>query len=272
MLVYMKTNIYFIMKTNEMELFFEQFKFDSSKALFVGIEREAFTSRKGKILPIAPEVLPIIDILKPEYQIFGYELSACQIEMKYGPYHQFEVSNGLRESEMERKIFEEMLDFNCYFSDTAGQEIPLDIYPDPTGRYAKIASSLSKDVLHAACYVAGTHVHIGMPSAEDALRVYNSLCPHVDDLTKMGDNSNGERISYYQLMSKETNPRSHTSMQSWFEDSVEKGYSLDPRKCWTLIRISIHGTIEFRMFGSTPDLDKINKWANECRDLCCRYL
>lgn len=260
------------MKTKEMELFFKQFKFDPSKTLFVGIEREAFASRNGKILPIVPEVLPAINNLNPEFQIFGYELSACQIEMKYGPYHVSEVHDGLLKAEKERINFEEKFDFECIFSDTAGQEIPLDIYPDPTGRYAKIASSLSRDVLHAACYVAGTHVHIGMPSAVDALRVYNNLCSHVDELTKMGDNSNGERISYYQLMSKETTPKSHTSMQSWFEDSVEKGYSNDPRKCWTLIRISIHGTIEFRMFGSTPDLDKINKWVNECRDLCCRYL
>lgn len=273
MIVYKKNKINnFIMKTKEMSLFFEQFNFDPQKTLFVGIEREAFTSKNGKILPIVPEVLPVINSFKPEFQVFGYELSACQIEMKYGPYSHSDVYSGLINAEYERKSFEEKLNFECHFSDTAGQDISLDIYPDPTGRYAAIAKSLSPEVLHAACFVAGTHVHIGMPSADDALRVYNNLCSHVDELTQMGDNSKGERLLYYRLMSKETTPKKHESLQSWFEDSVEKGYSCDPRKCWTLIRISVHGTIEFRMFGSTPDIDKINQWVSVCRNLCCQYL
>jgi ribosomal protein S18 acetylase RimI-like enzyme len=49
---------------------------------------------------------------------------------------------------------------------------------------------------------------------------------------------------------------------------VTKGFDKDPRKCWTLIRISKNGTIEFRMFGATPSLERIVGWAKLCHDLC----
>lgn len=252
--------------------FFQKFNYDSEKTLYVGIERESFTTRDGRILPIVPKILPLIEIDQPRFQSFGYELSACQLEMRYGPYHISEVNSGLLSATVELNDFEKQLNFSCYFADTAGQEIPLDIYPDPTGRYAKIVASLSNDILHAACYIAGTHVHIGMPNANDALRVYNNLGKHVHELIEMGDNSNGERINYYKLMSSNLEPTPHENIDSWVQHAIDNGYYDDPRKNWTLIRLSIHGTIEFRMFGSTPDISKIIHWVNTCRDLCKMYL
>lgn len=252
--------------------FLQKFNFDPNKKLYVGIERESFTTRDGKIIPLTPEVLPLIELMQPRFQSFGYELSACQLEMRYGPYHISEVHDGVTLAFNELKEIEKQLNFSCYFSDTAGQEIPLDVYPDPTGRYAKIASSLSRDVLYAACYIAGTHVHIGMPNAEDALNVYNNVCKHVWDLVKIGDNSKGERINYYKLMTSNLEPSPHKNIDAWVKDALDKNYFEDPRKNWSLIRLSIHGTIEFRMFGSNPDLSKIYQWVNTCRDLCNMYL
>ena len=252
--------------------FFQKYNYDSEKTLYVGIERESFTIRNGIIVPIVPEILPLIELCKPKFQSFGYELSACQLEMRYGPYHISEVSNGLLSASVELKKFEDQLNFSCYFADTAGQEISLDIYPDPTGRYARIAATLSKDILHAACYIAGTHVHIGMPNANVAPKVYNKLCKHVPSLVKAGDNSQGERINYYKLMSNNLEPKPHKNINAWVRHALDNGYYTDPRKNWTLIRLSIHGTIEFRMFGSTPDISKVIEWVNTCRDLCSMYL
>ena len=261
-----------IMNNIIIDNFFQKFNYDSEKTLHVGIERESFTSRNGKIIPLTPEILPLIYKIQPKFQSFGYELSACQLEMRYGPYHISEVNDGLLSASAELQDLEERFNFSCYFADTAGQEIPLDVYPDPTGRYAKISASLSKDILHAACYIAGTHVHIGMPNANDALRVYNCLSKHVHELIEMGDNSNGERINYYKLMSNNLEPISHENIDSWVQHAMDNGYYNDPRKNWTLIRLSIHGTIEFRMFGSTPDISKINEWVNVCYGLCKMYL
>jgi len=259
-------------KEEVVQTFLDKFNFDPKKSLYVGIERESFTSREGKIIPLVPEILPLIKLTQPKFQDFGYELSACQLEMRYGPYHISDVLNGFSLADRELKNLEEKFNFSCYFADTAGQEISLDVYPDPTGRYAKMASSLDPKVLHAACYVAGTHVHVGMPNAEDALRVYNKLSKHLQGLIEVGDNSQGERISYYKLMSNKTNPQLHENIMAWVNHSLDEKYYEDPRKNWALIRISIHGTIEFRMFGSTPDTLKIYNWVNMCYDLCKMYL
>lgn len=260
------------MKKQIVEDFFQKFNYDSEKTLYVGIEREAFTARNGKIFPLTPELLPLIELSNPKFQSFGYELSACQLEMRYGPYHVSDISNGINLANTELKNLEEQLKFSCYFADTAGQEIPLDVYPDPTGRYAKISASLSPEVLHAACYIAGTHVHIGMPNPKDALRVYNNVSNHVQELINMGDNSYGERIRYYKIMKSDIEPTYHKDIKAWVQDALDKNYYEDPRKNWSIIRLSIHGTIEFRMFGSTPDISKIYQWANTCRDLCNMYL
>lgn len=260
------------MKNQVVKSFFQRFNYDSKKTLYVGIERESFTTRNGKILPLTPELLPLIELGIPKFQSFGYELSACQLEMRYGPYHISDVSKGLVLANGELKKFEDSLNFSCYFADIAGGEIPLDVYPDPTGRYAKIVATLSPSVLHAACYVAGTHVHIGMPNADDALRVYNNLPKHVSELIDMGDGSQGERMRYYKLMTSSIEPKTHKNIKAWVQDALDKKYYEDPRKNWSIIRLSIHGTIEFRMFGSTPDISKINQWVNTCHDLCSMYL
>ncbi len=252
--------------------FLGKFNFNPEKTLYVGIERESFTTVDGIILPLTPKILPLIERENPVSQIFSYELSACQLEMKYGPFRIEDVYNGLISANDELAKIEKKLDFISYFADVAGQEISLEVYPDPTGRYGILASTLTKEVLHAACYVAGTHVHIGMPSAEDALRVYNKVCSHARELISLGDNSRGERIRYYSLMSKELYPAEHLDINSWFLHSRNNNYCEDPRKCWTLIRISVHGTIEFRMFGSTPNLQKVNEWAEKCHNLCKKYL
>jgi hypothetical protein len=260
------------MKKPNIASFLGKFNFDPEKTLFVGIERESFTARDGTILPLTPEILPLIQEDCPEFQRFGYELSACQLEMQYGPYKMKDAYCGLILADDELTRIQKKFNFKCYFADIADQDIPLDVYPDPTGRYGILVATLKPEVLHAACYVAGTHIHIGMPSATDALRVYNQVCNHTEELIESGDNSNGERLRYYSLMSKAVNPVTHMDTNSWFTHAVSSGHDRNPRNCWTLIRISIHGTIEFRMFGSTPDLKKVHEWASMCHDLCKKYL
>jgi hypothetical protein len=43
---------------------------------------------------------------------------------------------------------------------------------------------------------------------------------------------------------------------------------LDPRKNWSEIRISAHGTIEFRLFGASASDDENMQWIRECHALC----
>lgn len=250
------------MKTSE---FVAQFKFQPKNAGLVGVERECFTTVEGEIRPLTPAILPTLN----SNGRFGYELSACQLEDRVGPCTIGSLRAGLEENEKLLGAAEKQLGFRRLYTEVASADMPLDVYPDPTGRYQKITANMPREILLAACMVAGTHVHIGMPDAETALRVYHRVIPHLDELVRMGDGSKGERMQIYQVMAPDRTPRPYPGGWDEFRDyAEEKGFLSSPRSCWHLIRISIHGTIEFRMFGSTPNLDKVEHWARYCHELC----
>lgn len=231
----------------------------------VGIERECFiTNGNGKIVPRAAEILEHLTDRKR----FGYELSACQLEDRIGPVHVSRVKEALLENERDIKKIERKLGFKRLHMEVAPDDMPLDIYPDPSGRYQKITKDMPRHILQAACQVTGIHVHIGMPDHEIALYVYNQVIKHSSDLCEIGNGSNGERLRIYKIMAPDFESFEYHSWLNFHETAVKKGFDKDPRRCWNLIRISVHGTIEFRMFGATSDLGKIIEWANICHKIC----
>lgn len=247
-----------------MKEFTERFKFNPENHGLIGVERECFLTRHGEIAPIAAQVLAVLTDRKR----FGFELSACQLEDRIGPSKLDNILEELYLNEHVIKQAEANLDFGRLFTEVASKDMPLDIYPDPTGRYQEISRNLPREILLAACRVIGTHVHIGMKDKETALRIYNMVKNNLDELCDMGDQSGGERLRIYKEMAPDFNPPHYNSWSNYFDEAVKKKFVHDPRKCWHLIRISVHGTIEFRMFGATTDLDKIFCWAKKCHDLC----
>jgi gamma-glutamyl:cysteine ligase YbdK (ATP-grasp superfamily) len=248
-----------------MRKFAEKFDFRKECSLHVGIERECFlTNLEGKIVPIAPNVLEHLT----DRQRFGYELSACQLEDRIGPCKHGEVMRELIRNETDIKKVERILQFRRAHGEVAHENMPLDVYPDPTGRYQQIVKKMPRHILLAACRVIGTHVHIGMPDHDTALRVYNSVCSERERLCELGDGSRGKRLEIYKIMAPDYLPKHYKSWDDFHEKALRDGFENDPRKCWHLIRISIHGTIEFRMFGATSNLNEIVKWAEECHKLC----
>jgi gamma-glutamyl:cysteine ligase YbdK (ATP-grasp superfamily) len=254
--------------------FFEQFKFDQSHIGCVGIEREQFTLDLAtrRIIPIVPRYLERISSLsgaldKNRFQ-FGYELSACQLESKVGPCRIDEIKHWLLESEDFLRSVDFRLGTCRLHVELAPENMPFDIYPDPTGRYQSITANMPTEILHAACRVAGTHVHVGMPDLATAVRVYNKVVTHTDELIMSGDGSSGKRMKLYRVMAPKYRPEPLVSEDEFYERACTYGFVNDPRTCWTLIRISIHGTIEFRMFGATDSIDRIVGWASRCHELC----
>jgi gamma-glutamyl:cysteine ligase YbdK (ATP-grasp superfamily) len=248
-----------------MEEFAKKFDFRKSGKLLVGVERECFLADEhGNIVPRAAEILRHF----PDRKRFGYELSACQFEDRIGPVKINDVKKALLQNERDIEIIENRLGFKRLHVEVAPETMPLDIYPDPTGRYQDITQNMSRHILLAACRVVGTHVHIGMPDHETALRVYNLVIKHMEALCELGDGSGGERLRIYKIMAPDFQSPPYVSWKEFYEVFVRKEYESDPRKCWNLIRISVHGTIEFRMFGATSDLDKIVEWAEICHQLC----
>lgn len=247
-----------------MKSFTSRFNFDPSKHLFVGTERECFLTRGGSIVPIAPEIIPQIEN-KGNY---GYELSACQLEMRTDPSQIEGVGHLLTEAEQLLHCHERMLDFRALHQEVAPYEMPLDIYPDPTGRYQMITQSMPIKKIRAACRVAGTHIHIGMASPEHAIKAYNGAIQHLTELSKMGDKSKGERLQIYKIMAPNFKPPHYDSWECYERYAKNHEFDERPRNCWHLIRISIHGTIEFRLFGATPSVNEITEWANVCHSIC----
>lgn len=248
-----------------MRNFFSLFKFDPSKVLCVGVERERFlVNESGDPVPESESVLNLL----PKDNTFGYELSACQLEDRVGPVRLSDLLFGLRVNDLAIESALNKLGLKQAFYEVADENMDLTVFNDPTGRYQEIVKTMPRPVLLTACRLAGTHVHIGMPDLKTALQVYNEVIPKCDDLCASIDNSNGERLSLYREMVPGYQPIPYASLEHFYDDAVECGFDKDPRKNWQLIRITIHGTIEFRMGGTTASHDEVFRFATACHDLC----
>lgn len=256
------------------EKFFAQFAFNQSGAGLVGVEREQFIISPGtkSVVPLALQYLQRIRSLKKSLRhskfSFGYELSACQLESKIGPCQLHKIGDWLRRCEAFLQQIDMFLALSRADIEVAPEEMPLDIYPDPTGRYQVITQNMPRNVLSAACRVAATHIHVGMPNLLTAIETYNKVIDYTDDLMLCGDSSSGRRMSLYSVMANHYRPEPIASADEFFRQAQLFKYDQDPRKCWTLVRISIHGTLEFRMFGATSSIDRIVEWAARCHRLC----
>ncbi|MCX6712780.1 MAG: hypothetical protein NTY66_01075 [Candidatus Vogelbacteria bacterium] len=183
-----------------------RFKFDREKQLMVGVEREAFLTNNEKITPRAEYVLEQRELKESKQEDqFGYELSACQIESRIGPCNLDRLHSQLRlvENTLVQALKEISrhdtglgaagadwlrddpegyvhANFGLRYTEVGPEDMPLNVYPNP--RYLEIVKTMPRHILLAACRVIGTHVHIGMPDHETALRVYNAVIPYTDEL------------------------------------------------------------------------------------------
>jgi gamma-glutamyl:cysteine ligase YbdK (ATP-grasp superfamily) len=221
-------------------------------------------TRDGKIVPIAPEIIPQL----AGRGNYGYELSACQLELRTDPVRLEHASETLRKAQDLLSEHEAMFDFKASHIEVAPIDMPLDVYPDPTGRYQVITKNMPTEILRAACRVAGTHIHIGMADPQQAVRAYNAAIRKWPELCRLGDKSQGERLEIYKVMAPDFNPPEYAGWEEFEKYAASRGFTENPRNCWHLIRISMHGTIEFRMFGATPCTNEIAHWAEFCHDIC----
>ncbi len=243
--------------------------FNSDFAYNIGVEREYFiASAKGVIAPRAFDVLKMLPKIETVGE-YSYELSACQIETKSVP---CATLDQIWETQIELEDTLDsalkQLDLRKFALSVAPSDMPLDVYPDPTGRYAQISANMPKEVLLAACQITGTHFHVGMPNAQTALRVYNYVIKHCAAINALGDNSNGKRLELYQNVAPQCNPVAYNTWDDFVTYSTANGFAENLRNCWHLIRLTRHGTIEFRNFGATNSIDDIVKWARFVKNLC----
>lgn len=244
--------------------FLSRFRFDPKGRGLFGVEIEYFLAHPGEDFRPAPNALTF---LRGMDSVWGYELSACQVEYHTRPASGWKaLTDDLEEGRKagDRRAAEIRRRLVAY--ELAPYDMPLDVYPEDE-RYARIAANLPVETLRAACRVAATHIHRGAGSFEEALAIHNQLAAHLDSFVVLGNHSGGERIRLYKIMAPNWKPPYYESAEHFCRVASEQGFEKDPRSCWHLVRINPKGTVEVRTFGTTGDIDEIISWAKEIRKL-----
>jgi len=241
--------------------FLSKFNFTPELAGFIGTEREQFLLVKGGLddgqySARAQDFLSLIDDSK-----WTCELSACQVESRTIPQKDLSaIKLEILENENAGNQVAHKLGLRLVNLEVASRNMPLNVYPDP--RYLEIAKTISRERLEAACRVAGTHIHLGIRDINHAIRINNLLVPYLDTFCGLGDHSGGERLRLYRTMAENWQPTIYESPEHLFEVAQAEGFADNPRNCWKLIKVSIHGTVELRMFGATDNVDEILEWVS----------
>lgn len=234
----------------------------------VGIEQEMFLVSSETGMPVArsPQFLQrMMSEVNPERWTF--ELSACQVEYRTHPQQSLHALEGdlFGGHEQAAKCARSI---GCCVShaEVAPASMPLTVYyAEP--RYKRLAVALDPETLLSACRVAGIHIHYGCSSLDHAIMVHNRLVPYLDMLCQLGDHSDGERIRLYKQMAPVWEPMQYQNAKHFERVAREQGFWGNLKNCWHLIRISRHGTVELRMFGNTPDIREIIRWAELVKKL-----
>jgi gamma-glutamyl:cysteine ligase YbdK (ATP-grasp superfamily) len=252
--------------------FIQQMQFRPMLTGRVGLEREVFLSTDPEGSLMVPQAMRALKILvDSQYRShFVPELSACQLEYRTSPVKIDDLAEEL--ITLDDDLCKRLAPIGLYpvYREVGPADMPLNVYPED--RYAVISGRMRIEVLRAACRVTGTHVHVGMPDLETAIRVYNHVIEHTDELIELGDGSAGERMRLYRIVSPRCDPFGVDSAQDLYRLAREQGFDSNLRNCWWLIRITRYGTIEFRVFGNTLDIYKVEEWARVCHKLCLEAL
>lgn len=250
------------MKTPDLKEFLSKFKFEEKFKGCFGVERERFLiDGQKKLSPRAEEFLKLI-----RDDAWTYELSACQVEDRTCPSRDLrDIFQNLASNTAAGEKTAKLIGLGLKSLEVASPDMPLDVYPDE--RYRKIVKNISPEKLLAASRVTGTHVHVGVSSIEEAIEVYNLLRLEIDRLIKMGDHSSGLRLELYKTMALNWEPPFYRNISDFYDVALKEGFLDNPRNCWHLIRISRHGTVECRVFGSTDLEEEIVEWVSAIKSI-----
>lgn len=238
----------------------------------LGIERERFIiNNKNEIVPEIGILLPEVNSLANERSIdnncFTYELFAGQIEDRTTICNNLkELKKALQENDLILNQAANKLGLDYEYSEFVDGNRLTDLKVNPFNqRHQEIFAKISTEQKIAASQVAAVHVHIGVESHE-VTSILNSNRDQLQYLIKLGDHSQGKRINSYQIMAGE---QQFPPLFNNIDEVMNYIKAKDGEKnVYDLIRYKPStGTIEFRMFGITEDIDEIINYASECQRL-----
>lgn len=238
-----------------------------------GVERERFiVDYSGQIVPRIGILLPRVHEIARDNglleSLFTYELFAGQIEdrtLPYGSLEELERAMILNDRIMSEAASQFGLAFECSEVVEASRITSLEVNPfDP--RHKSIWQSAPLERRTAASIVAAVHVHMSVAEGE-AVRLLNFCRRNViDDLIDIGDHSNRRRINAYRAMAEtEGVPPMFSSFAEVLKYIDAKG---GEKNVWDLVRYKRStGTIEFRMFGTTQNVQEALGYVKACIDV-----
>ncbi len=241
----------------------------------LGIERERFiTNDKNEIVSevgiLLPRVKKIASLKGLDEEKFTYELFAGQIEDRSSICKDLkEVEESLRENDIVMNQAAAELGLSYEYSEIVDDYRLTDLRVNPFNeRHQKIFDKITMEQKIAASQVAAVHVHVSVEEEEVATAL-NIDREYLHNLIKLGDHSDGRRISTYQIMGgKQQFPPLFNSFDEIMNYINSKG---GEKNVYDLIRYKPSTkTIEFRMFGTTGSIEEILNYTDECQKLIMR--
>ncbi|MFH1404830.1 MAG: glutamate-cysteine ligase family protein [Patescibacteria group bacterium] len=233
--------------------YLKRFNFDPSKCGWLGCELELFVVdlASGKVVARAAEIINAVSApwCKPE-------LGATQVEITTDtlPTAEAIVSQLMSRLRTVRQVARE-LGLGLVAMEYAPYDIPIDAFPSP--RYERIANQMSEYRRRAAMRLAALHFHHGCGSWSDAFRVHNAFVRKISCSMIRGDHSRGARHATFQTFHATIMPMRIWNRFFFVVRAIVRGYLKDPKLDWSWERISVHGTVEGRSYGSIDDPDEI---------------
>ncbi len=221
-------------------------------------------------VPRAPEFLTRISVRDSEKR-WESELYRGQVEFRTAPHRDFEslwddLDSGIDQG---RKVAHTM---GCSLQSMpcAPENILLEVYP--IERYEKMAQALIDQGqewrLRAACRVAALQMSYGCSDIDHALRVFNAAALRLPELIAIEGSSGAERLRLYCQMAPNWHPPQIESVEHFDQLAKAQGFATNIRNCYWLIRLNRHGTVEFRMWGSTDKRNEVKTRYDLVRQIC----
>lgn len=235
-----------------------------------GIERERFIQNaQGQIVPAIGTLLPLVKQIAKDGGLsedrFSFELFAGQIEDRTPPADNLaEVRSALVQNDVLLSEAAERCGFTFDHSEFMDPERIVSLEVNPfDARHQNIWGMIPMERKIAASIVAAVHVHISVVESEVAQWLNSCRLDVIERLIALGDHSGGRRISSYRVMAETDGvPPTFSDFSEVMAYIAKKG---GERDVWDLVRYKpTTGTIEFRMFGATGNVDEVLGYVEAC--------
>lgn len=143
----------------------------------------------------------------------------------------------------------------------------VEVFPKP--RYQRHKERIPAHTLKHA-WIAGTHIHLGVRSWEEAITTFNHMQVFMPVLMAVSVRDDRRFAEYRSLMTKLEQKIFPPLLSSYeqFEMLAEaQGFADDPGSCWWLMRLNPQGTVELRFFDAQENSEHVVQLAALVRAL-----